>query len=198
MNFRMGSKWYSDVLKNVAEEERQLLQLQHRRGQKSSWSSSCPQTPPAPCTWVRRGGVLGDALASVLSRRLRRRREFCSQRFRQPDRKVCKQHRGAQHPASQGRGRDRVPRGRLSTATISRSLQSSSAKSMATTGSSSDTPERHKMMAEFGLSINLPKMKRDLARYGIEYDQWFLESSLHASGYVADSGAEAHRRRLYI
>lgn len=50
-----------------------------------------------------------------------------------------------------------------------------------------DTPERHKMMAEFGLSINLPKMKRDLARYGIEYDQWFLESSLHASGYVADS-----------
>ena len=43
------------------------------------------------------------------------------------------------------------------------------------------------MMAEFGLSINLPKMKRDLARYGIEYDQWFLESSLHASGYVADS-----------
>lgn len=50
-----------------------------------------------------------------------------------------------------------------------------------------DTPERHKMMAEFGLSINLPKMKRDLARYGIEYDQWFLESSLHESGYVADS-----------
>ena len=43
------------------------------------------------------------------------------------------------------------------------------------------------MMAEFGLSINLPKMKRDLARYGIEYDQWFLESSLHESGYVADS-----------
>ena len=42
-------------------------------------------------------------------------------------------------------------------------------------------------MAEFGLSVNLPKMKRDLARYGIEYDQWFLESSLHESGYVADS-----------
>ncbi|MCI6185400.1 MAG: arginine--tRNA ligase, partial [Clostridiales bacterium] len=49
------------------------------------------------------------------------------------------------------------------------------------------TTERHKMMAEFGLSVNLPQMKRDLARYGIEYDQWFLESSLHESGYVADS-----------
>ena len=43
------------------------------------------------------------------------------------------------------------------------------------------------MMAEFGLSVNLPRMKRDLARYGIKYDQWFLESSLHESGYVADS-----------
>ena len=30
-------------------------------------------------------------------------------------------------------------------------------------------------------------MKSDLERYGIHYDQWFFESSLHESGYVADS-----------
>ena len=30
-------------------------------------------------------------------------------------------------------------------------------------------------------------MKTDLARYGIQYDQWFFESTLHESGYVADS-----------
>ena len=30
-------------------------------------------------------------------------------------------------------------------------------------------------------------MKADLARYGIQYDQWFFESSLHDSGYVADT-----------
>ena len=30
-------------------------------------------------------------------------------------------------------------------------------------------------------------MKSDLERYGIRYDQWFFESSLHESGYVADS-----------
>ena len=35
--------------------------------------------------------------------------------------------------------------------------------------------------------INIPKMKSDLARYGIQYDQWFFESSLHDSGYVADT-----------
>lgn len=49
------------------------------------------------------------------------------------------------------------------------------------------TTERHEMMAKFGLENNLPKMKRDLARYGIDYDEWFYESSLHESGYVADS-----------
>ena len=30
-------------------------------------------------------------------------------------------------------------------------------------------------------------MKSDLQRYKIEYDQWFFESSLHDSGYVADT-----------
>ena len=30
-------------------------------------------------------------------------------------------------------------------------------------------------------------MKTDLARYGIRYDRWFFESSLHESGFVADT-----------
>ena len=42
-------------------------------------------------------------------------------------------------------------------------------------------------MARFGLDRNIPKMQSDLRRYGIEYDQWFFESELHESGYVAES-----------
>jgi len=42
-------------------------------------------------------------------------------------------------------------------------------------------------MARFGLDHNLPKMKSDLERYGIQFDTWFYESTLHDSGYVADS-----------
>ena len=42
-------------------------------------------------------------------------------------------------------------------------------------------------MAEYGLSVNIPKMKEDLRRYQIEYDEWFLESGLHSSGYVAET-----------
>ena len=52
-----------------------------------------------------------------------------------------------------------------------------------------DKPEadRQEAMAQFGLSVNIPKMKSDLLRYKIEYDQWFLESDLHNSGYVAET-----------
>ena len=54
-----------------------------------------------------------------------------------------------------------------------------------------DTPEAERLeaLAAFGLKHNIPRMKEDLRRYGIEYDQWFYESSLHESGYVAETVA---------
>ena len=57
-----------------------------------------------------------------------------------------------------------------------------------------DEKTRHDALARFGLDHNIPKMKADLARYGIQYDEWFFESSLHESGYVADSVAELTKR----
>ena len=52
-----------------------------------------------------------------------------------------------------------------------------------------DLPEEERLdkLAEYGLSVNIPKMKADLKKYGIAYDQWFFESSLHQSGYVAET-----------
>ena len=47
--------------------------------------------------------------------------------------------------------------------------------------------ERRDTLAQYGLSVNLPKMKSDLQRYKINYDVWFFESSLHESGFVADT-----------
>ena len=47
--------------------------------------------------------------------------------------------------------------------------------------------ERLERLAEYGLSVNIPKMKEDLLKYGIVYDQWFFESTLHDSGYVAET-----------
>ena len=42
-------------------------------------------------------------------------------------------------------------------------------------------------MSAFGLERNIPKMQADLRKYNIEYDQWFFESELHNSGYVAET-----------
>ena len=53
-----------------------------------------------------------------------------------------------------------------------------------------DAAERQNELAQFGLKHNLPKMKSDLQRYKINYDLWFYESSLHESGYVADTVAQ--------
>ena len=50
-----------------------------------------------------------------------------------------------------------------------------------------DAAERQNELAQFGLSVNLPKMKTDLQRYKIDYDLWFYESTLHESGYVAET-----------
>ena len=47
--------------------------------------------------------------------------------------------------------------------------------------------ERQEKLAAYGLSVNLPKMKSDLQRYKIDYDTWFYESTLHDSGYVAET-----------
>ena len=41
----------------------------------------------------------------------------------------------------------------------------------------------------FGLEHNIKKMQQDLAKYKIRYDCWFRESTLHQSGYVAETVA---------
>ena len=68
MNFRMGSKWYSDVLKNVAEEGDSFCNCNIGEGKKLmvEFVSANPTGPMHMGN--ARGGVLGDALASVLSR----------------------------------------------------------------------------------------------------------------------------------
>ena len=56
--------------------------------------------------------------------------------------------------------------------------------------------ERQAAMAQYGLSVNIPKMKADLLRYKIQYDEWFLESTLHDSGYRGRDGGHAGRQGL--
>lgn len=50
-----------------------------------------------------------------------------------------------------------------------------------------DTEELKKALIDFALPKNLDKMKTDLAKYRIQYDEWFLESSLHNNGELQET-----------
>ena len=187
MNFRMGGKWYSDVLKNVAEEGDSFCNCNIGEGKKLmvEFVSANPTGPMHMGN--ARGGVLGDALASVLSRAGYDvwREFYVNDAGNQIEKfagsiearalQLLKGEDAVEFPEDGYHGDDIKELARLFCEKYGDSWLEL------------PTSERHKMMAEFGLSVNLPKMKSDLARYGIEYDQWFLESSLHESGYVADS-----------
>ena len=47
--------------------------------------------------------------------------------------------------------------------------------------------ERKQAFISYGLPKNIALMREHLLRYGIRFDNWFLESSLHESGYVAET-----------
>ena len=187
MNFRMGGRWYSDVLKNVAEEGDSFCNCNIGEGKKLmvEFVSANPTGPMHMGN--ARGGVLGDALASVLSRAGYNvwREFYVNDAGNQIEKfagsiearsiQLLKGEDAVEFPEDGYHGDDIKELARLFCEKYGEGWLEL------------PTAERHKMMAEFGLSVNLPKMKRDLARYGIEYDQWFLESSLHESGYVADS-----------
>lgn len=49
-----------------------------------------------------------------------------------------------------------------------------------------DEETRKKALVDYALPINIANLKRDLGKYRIEYDVWFLESTLHESGQVQE------------
>lgn len=46
--------------------------------------------------------------------------------------------------------------------------------------------ERRQALCDYALPINIANLKKDLQKYRIEYDNWFIESSLHNGGVVTD------------
>ena len=194
MNFRMGDKWYGDVVRLVNDEGADYGSCDIGKGQKLmvEFVSANPTGPMHMGN--ARGGVLGDALASVLQRAgYNVWREFYVndagnqiEKFAGSIEARCLQlikgEDAVEFPEDGYHGDDIRELARLFCEKYGESWMD---KSQA---------ERHEMMAKFGLEHNLPKMKSDLERYGIKYDEWFYESSLHESGYVADSVAKLAER----
>ena len=194
MNFRMGDKWYGDVLSVVDGEGKDYGRCDIGEGKKLmvEFVSANPTGPMHMGN--ARGGVLGDALAAVLDRAgYDVYREFYVndagnqiEKFATSIEARCiqlvKGEDAIEFPEDGYHGDDIKELAKLFVEKYGESWLEK------------DTAERHEMMAAFGLEHNLPKMKSDLQRYGISYDEWFYESTLHNTGYVEESVAKLTER----
>ena len=187
INFRLSDKWYADVVDAVLREGADYGRCDEGQG-RSVMVEYVSANPTGPMHMGNaRGGVLGDALSSVLDRAgWKVWREFyvndagnqiekfaasIDARYRQ----LILGEEQVAFPEDGYQGDD---------------IRELAAQFRAAEGDGwVDRPEaeRHAAMARFGLARNIPKMQEDLRRYGVTYDRWFYESSLHESGYVSDS-----------
>lgn len=47
-----------------------------------------------------------------------------------------------------------------------------------------DSAERKQALVDYALPLNIERMQRDMGKYKINFDRWFMESTLHESGAV--------------
>ena len=180
LNFRLGHRWYGQVLSAIESEGALYGQSQEGQG-KRVMVEFVSANPTA------RGGVLGDTLANVLRRdgydtwkefyvndagnQINKFALSLQARYLQ----ILLGEENVPFPEDGYRGEDIKE--------LARAFHQEHGDSYR------DVPEEKRLadLAAFGLARNVPKMKEDLRRYGIEYDEWFFESTLHQSGFVAET-----------
>ena len=187
INFRLADRWYADVLQAVTREGADYGRSDIGHGQKVmvEFVSANPTGPMHMGN--ARGGVLGDALASVLDRAgYQVWREFYVNDAGNQIEKFANSIDARYQQLLLGEDQVAFPEDGYHGDDI-KDLAKLFYEANGDKYLTVPVAERHQAMAEFGLQRNIPKMQEDLRRYGIEYDQWFFESELHESGYVAES-----------
>ena len=187
LNFRLGNKWFRDTVACV-EQEGAAYGCNDALKDQKIMVEFVSANPTGPMHMGNaRGGVLGDTLASVLTAcGADVTREFyVNDAGHQIDKFA---HSIEARYLQIIKGEDAVP-------FPEDGYQGGDIKELAQAYYDANgdkllnvpEAERQETLAQFGLSVNLPKMKTDLQRYKIEYDNWFYESTLHESGYVAET-----------
>ena len=187
LNFRLGDKWYADTVAAVMDEGERYGRGEALAGKKYmvEFVSANPTGPMHMGN--ARGGVLGDALASVLDRAgWKVWREFYVNDAGNQIEKFASSIDARYQQLLLGEDAVVFPEDGYHGDDI-RELAAAFRAEKGGEWLSKPVAERHAAMAAFGLERNIPKMQCDLRRYGIEYDRWFFESSLHESGHVAES-----------
>ena len=185
LNFRLGSSWFEGVLAAVDGEGPAYGRSDALKGQKImvEFVSANPTGPMHMGN--ARGGVLGDTLASVLEAGgARVWREFYVNDAGNQIEKFANSLEARYLQILLGEDAVAFPEDGYHGDDI-RELAQAYADAHGDSLKDVSKEERHAALAKFGLERNIPKMQSDLRRYKIEYDQWFFESQLHDSGYVA-------------
>ena len=187
LNFYLGSRWYGEVLSDIEREGAAYGQCDEGHGEKVmvEFVSANPTGPMHMGN--ARGGVLGDTLANVLRRAgCHTWKEFYVNDAGNQIHKFAESIHARYMQLLVGEENFPLPENAYHGDDIKELAQ---AFYELHGDRYRDEPEAVWLedMSRFGLETNVPKMKEDLRRYKIEYDQWFFESELHQSGYIAET-----------
>ena len=194
LNFRLGEKWYREVLRTVETEGGDYGSSNALKGQRImvEFVSANPTGPMHMGN--ARGGVLGDTLAAVLERcGAEVSREFYVNDAGNQIEKFAGSLEARYLQLIYGEEQVPFPEDGYHGDDI-RELAKAFYEQHGESYKDAEVAVRHEALAKFGLAHNIPKMQSDLKRYGIEYDRWFFESELHESGYVAETVEELTKR----
>ena len=187
INFSLSRKWYGEVLQAVELEGDDYGAVDVGKG-KRVMVEFVSANPTGPMTIGNaRGGALGDTLASILQKAgYDVWREFLvndagnqielfgrsiDARYMQ----LCLGENDYDFPEDGYHGDD---------------IRALAALIYETEGdklTALPPDERAAKFVKFALPYNIDMMKKHLDRYRIRFDEWFYESSLHESGYVAET-----------
>ena len=193
LNFTLGQRWFSETVATVQSEGADYGKNDMLAGKKYmvEFVSANPTGPMHMGN--ARGGVLGDTLASVLQKSgADVWREFYVNDAGNQIEKFAKSLEARYFQIFKGEDAVEFPEDGYHGDDI-RELAKAFYDLHGESYLDKSVEERHADMAHFGLERNIPKMKSDLERYGIRFDEWFFESSLHNSGFVADTVEELHK-----
>ena len=187
LNFRLGQRWYEEVCAAVEQEGADYGRSNSLKGQKImvEFVSANPTGPMHMGN--ARGGVLGDTLANVLSRAgWDAWKEFYVNDAGNQIHKFAMSIHARYMQIILGEDNYAFPEDGYQGEDI-RELAQAFYEAHGDAYQDAPVDKWLDDMSRFGLERNIPKMKADLKKYGIEYDQWFFESELHDSGYVAET-----------
>ncbi len=187
LNFRLGPKWYGNVIADIEAEGKAYGSDDIGHGERVmvEFVSANPTGPMHMGN--ARGGVLGDTLANVLKLAgYDTWKEFYVNDAGNQVHKFAVSIYARAMQQRLGEENYPFPEDGYHGEDI-KELAQSFLESAPQFPEGASEEEWQYSMAKFGLERNIPKMKSDLQKYGIEYDEWFFESSLHESGYVAET-----------